>query len=785
MGGGVGTGLQQSATARNETASENHSQLRRCPVAENSELPFASSPSLRMLAGTAFGLAMAQGGISTAMAQSATDSSTGTAASTGTATSTGTSLGAATGTRTLPTLPVQGTNQGGGYQVTLPALDKLTAPLVDTPQSVVEVPKQLLDDEGVTTMRDALRNVPGVSLAAGEGGQQGDNLSIRGFNAQNDFYLDGMRDFGSYYRDPFNLQDIEILEGPSSILFGRGSSGGAINQVSKQPVLAPITTGSFSLGTDQLYRITADVNRAIPGLVGGAFRMNVMANTNGIAGRDNAANRRFGFAPEIALGLGTDTRFTLDFFHLQSYDTPDYGIPWLNGRPAQVAHSNFYGFADNDFFRTNVNIATAKLEHDFSDVFTVTNQFRYGDYRRDLRVTEPQILSQGIANNFSMKPLSNITVSRNLISLSSEETTIDDQVYGSYKSNWGFVKNALIGGFEIDRQTSNPTRYAWPSTTTSLLYPNSAAPFNISSSIRSVTTAVVNNLAPYAVDTVSLGKYVDLMGGWRWDVYDSRFTQTNPSYLRLTRNDELPSWRGAVIFKPTSNGSIYFDYGTSFDPSAESLSLSAATAVVAPEKETTYEVGTKWDVLNRKLSLTGALYQIRLDNARETDPNNPTLDILAGVYRVRGFQLTATGHLTDRWEVFGGYSYNDGVVISSVNANELGHAIPNAPKHTVSFFTSYHLPMPMGLHDLEVGGGVNFVSTRTASSTPVSGTNTIETAPGYVTAQVMAKYPINDKLNVQLNVTNISDTYYYDSLHPGHIILGAQRAAMITLNAKL
>ncbi len=213
----------------------------------------------------------------------------------------------------LPPVSVEAA-QGGqnGYQITLPSYGKLTQPLVSTPETVIEVPRQLLDDEGVTSMRDALRNVPGVSLAAGEGGQQGDNLSIRGFNAQDDFYLDDMRDFGSYYRDPFNLQSIEVIEGPASVLFGRGSSGGAINQVSKQPQLAPVTTGTLVFGTDGTKRITTDVNRAIEGVPGAAIRLNLMGNLNGTAGRDGARNRRFGFAPEIALGLGPATRATPD-----------------------------------------------------------------------------------------------------------------------------------------------------------------------------------------------------------------------------------------------------------------------------------------------------------------------------------------------------------------------------------------------------------------------------------------------------------------------------------------
>ena len=725
----------------------------------------SASPSVGMLAGTAFGLVLANAAFKPALAQTTPDDGA---------------------TRQLPAIPVNGTaGSTDGYQITNPSFDKLTAPLKDTPQSIVEIPKKLLDDENVITTRDALRNVPGVSLAAGEGGQQGDNLSIRGFNAQNDFYLDGMRDFGSYYRDPFNLDRIEVLEGPSSVLFGRGSSGGTINQVSKQPQLAPITQGTVTLGTDQLYRFTSDVNRAIDGVPGTAIRLNVMGNTNGVPGRDDAANRRFGFAPEVAFGLGTDTRLTLDYLHQQSYDTPDYGIPWLNGRPSPVKHDNFYGYAQDDFFRTNVNIVTAKLDHDFNDNLTVTNQLRYGNYTRDLRVTEPQELNQGIATNFvaANRPLSSVLVSRHDISLQSTEGTLDEQLYGTYRYGTGFVRNTLLAGVEVDRQTSTPTRYTIPTTTTPLL-----TPFSISlprgTTVSSITRSQVDNIAPFATDTISLGEHFDIMGGWRWDRYDSTFRQVRPTALNLRRDDDLPSWRGALVFKPTKNGSIYFDYGTSFDPSAESLSLTAATATVAPEKTTTYEIGTKWDVMGGRLSLAGSLYEIEKANARETDPTNPTADILAGDDRVRGFQLSVTGHITDRWEVFTGYSLNDGVVVSSPNPNEVNHAIPNAPKHTFSLFTEYKLPMPAPLNDLEIGGGINLVSSRTASSTPVSGTSIIERAPGYVIGQLMAKYPVNDRISLQANIQNVSDTYYYDSLHPGHIVLGSSRAALFTLAAK-
>jgi catecholate siderophore receptor len=185
---------------------------------------------------------------------------------------------------------------GGGYQTQTPSLGKLTRPLLETPQSINVVPKQLIQDQGGIAARDALRNVPGISLGAGEAGAQGDNLTLRGFTGRNDFFLDGMRDFGSYTRDPFDLESIEVLKGPASVLFGRGSTGGIINEVTKHAVLTPVTTGTVTLGTDGTKRFVTDVGRPIAGLNGSAIRLNLMGNLNGVAGRDDAQYRRFGIA---------------------------------------------------------------------------------------------------------------------------------------------------------------------------------------------------------------------------------------------------------------------------------------------------------------------------------------------------------------------------------------------------------------------------------------------------------------------------------------------------------
>ena len=686
----------------------------------------------------------------------------------------------------VPTVAVEGAAPGtraGAYQTSMPSLDKLTRPLLDTPQSISVIPRALIDDKGVTSLRDALRDVPGVSLAAGEGGQQGDNLSIRGFNAQNDFYLDGMRDFGSYTRDPYDIQAVEVLKGPASVLFGRGSTGGIINQVSKQAQLAPLTIGSLQFGTDGTRRITSDIDRPIAGLDHAAVRLNVMANDNGVAGRDVARNSRFGITPQIAFGLGTDTRLKLGYRHQQSYDIPDYGIPWLNGTPAPVARQNFYGFPNHDHFRTNVDIGTVRIEHDFNDSFTVASQTRYGSYRRDLRVTEPLITGYTASQDIvkASVPLTAIQVSRHVIALSSHETLFDHQDDATLHFSTAGLRHTVVAGIEVARQTSDPTRYLIAQPKTSLLYPDTSAPFNLATPVSSIAGLVANTYAAYVTDTVQIGSQVELIGGWRFDRYDSTFKQIVAPAVHVTRNDDVATYRAALVYKPIETASLYAAYGTSFNPSAEALSLSASTAAAAPEKSRNFEVGGKWDVLDRRLSLTTALYDLAKTNVRETNPADPTKSILAGNYRVLGFELGVTGHITDSLQVFAGYSYNDAEVVASPNPNELRHAPPNAPRHSFSVFAENRLPW----YQIEVGAGVNVVSSRTASSLPVAGSTVIERAPGYVIAQLFAKAPITDRLTAQVNITNISNEVYYDGLHPGHIIVGAGRIALFTLSAKL
>jgi catecholate siderophore receptor len=716
---------------------------------------------------------------------------------------------AASGPIALPTLSVEGAGNGD-YRADQPSLNKLTQPLRDTPQSITVVPLQVMQDQGVTTLRDALRNVPGISLAAGEFGAQGDNLTIRGFSARNDIYIDGMRDFGGYYRDPFYLEEVEVLEGPSSILFGRGSTGGVVNQNTKTPTLNPFISGTLSFGTDDTKRITADINQPLPEWGEGvAARLNLMATQSGVAGRPVTENNRFGFAPSLAFGLGTPTRINLSFLHQTEYDVPDYGLPYIFSAPkgatqgagvvAPVAQGNFYGFKHGDYLRTNVDIATAKIEHDFSDDLTIRDQVRYAHYVRSFRITEGQIFvppnqvsSTVPANTQWLVPpgtaLGSIFVSRNQLSGTGLETLIDNQTdITAHFTTFGLA-NTLVAGVEFTRETSDPTRNTTntPYSTTSLVSPNPDQTYNAITYYSTQTKTTAYSQAVYLVDTIDIAPQWQLMVGGRFDRFDAGYdsntfdtTHKQTAAIELGHIDRMPSWRTALVYKPAPNGTIYFDAGTSFNPSAESLSLSTANADLDPVKNTTFEVGTKWDVLNEKLSLSAALYQTEQTNLRETIPGS-TLQQLVGNGIAKGFTAEAAGHITDAWQIIAGYAYTFSQIEESP-IGDLGHRLANVPMHTANLFTTYTFPF-----GLEIGGGLNYVSGRYASSTPrvVGGVNFFSEIPGYITGNLMAKYPVNEHLTLQVNIDNLSDAYYYDLIHPSHVVPGAGRSALFTASVK-
>lgn len=677
---------------------------------------------------------------------------------------------------------------------------KYTELLRETPQTVNVVSQQVMQEQGANTLRDALRNVAGISLAAGEGGAQGDNLTIRGFTARNDIFLDGMRDFGSYYRDSFNYENVDVLQGPTSVTFGRGSTGGVVDQESKVPEARNFVSGTLQFGSDMTRRITADVNHQFG--KNAAFRLNAMGQDSQVSERDIAENRRAGIAPALTFGLGTPTRVTLSYLHQSEDDNPDYGIPWLFNGPAPVDRTNYYGFEHGNYLKTQVDVGTVKVEHEFGTSVTLRNQVRYGHYRRDVKITEARVIPTLPDGRLVTPdtPIDEINVTRNQIAVNSLETYLGDQLDLSFRFKTGGISHTLVMGVEDGRETSAPERFTFPTSLagtppgtvivpgTSLADPDETQLGAGTQFVSSIAHAISISFGTYAVDTMKFGRHVDVIAGMRWDRFDTDYTnlvftplnQAAPVPTVLSQVDEKPSYRAAVVFKPTNFGSIYFDYGTSFNPSAETLSLSAANfpggKQLEPESNRTFEVGTKWDLPSKKLSVNASVFRTEKLNAREPSQDNPLFNVLAGTQRVDGVQVAVTGRLTDRWQVLGSYAYLYGELVSSeAFPAAVGAQLANVPKNTFNLWTTYQLPWR-----LTAGAGAQFVDSRTASSAvPLDpATGLVKQIPSYWVFNAMASRPITEHISAQINLYNLANRYYFDQPHPAHIVPGAGFTAL-------
>ena len=653
------------------------------------------------------------------------------------------------------------------------ALPLLTQPLLDTPQTITIIPSDTIELQALNDLRDVLRNDPSVSPHADEDSGQSTNVQIRGFSARNDIYLDGQLDIGSYYRDPFWLQEVDVLTGPSSVLFGRGSTGGAINQVSRKPIAQLVTAGTLAFGTDGLRRLTTDINLPASDTV--AFRIQGMAHDSGIAGRSLVGTRRIGIAPSASIGMGTPTTLTVSFLHQSQWDRPDYGVPWLDfagsteSRPAAVPRRSYYGFR-SDYSDVTADIATATLRHQFGGGLVLRDQFRYGAYTRDFRATNPTVAGVIAAGT----PLSDVSVTRTMRGGHSTESLIENQVDLTARFDTAGIGHVLVVGGQAGWQTSTPTILSFSGVApTNLLHPDPDAPFAGTAKVKSAIRFSAQTAGAFVGDTMTLGKAWQLSGAARIDSFAAEYHSSAPTVSELHHTDVQPSWRAALIYKPVPRASLYILYGTSFDPSAENLSLSTGTAALDPETSHTIEGGAKWNPDDR-FQLSAAIFRTVMDNLREPSPEDPSFQILAGTARAQGVTVSAQGRISRRWLVLGGYTYLDTKILSSPNG-DAGAWLQNAPRHSLRLFTAYDVT-----DRIELGGGVRFNSSRVPASV-LDGNGYHESVPGYWAGSAMARYAVSRRAAIQVNVDNITNTRFYDGLDDNHVNIGAGRAARFSL----
>ncbi|MEK7954020.1 TonB-dependent receptor [Luteolibacter soli] len=712
---------------------------------------------------------------------------------------------------------------------------KMTQPLRDVAQTVTVIPKEVMKEQAASNLRDVLRNVPGISMQAGEGGggPAGDNLAIRGFAARSDIFVDGMRDTssGGYSRDPFVFEQVEVTKGPASANTGRGSTGGSINIVTKVPHLQNSYGATFSGGTDDYMRGTFDVNQEIPGLNGAAFRLNGMYHDQDIPGRDHVENERWGIAPSIAFGLGTDTRFTLSYMHMEQDNVPDYGVPWIprnsvvptqvtpnnplgtvttvnntglpSGAPPESLYSNYYGNLNRDYEDITTDLITGVFEHDFNENLKLRSTLRFGRNDRDSVTTAPRFVdgdtSAPIAN-FNSLALTQQFQSRDQV-----DTAVFGQTDIRYDFNTGTIEHNLVGGFEVGHEVSkllgraveNPNGTLAAAPVTNLLFPNNYLPYAGSIVYNGAFTQTVSDTAAlYLFDTIKFNDCWELSGGLRWDSYevdyDTRTADTTNNALVTTngvlsdlgRNDSNFSYRAALTYKPVREGSIYLGYGTSFNPSTEGLSYIASPGGTnntlnlfnaPPEENETIELGAKWEFFDQKLLLSSAIFRTEKTNARTTDPTDPTIVTLTGEQVVQGFEVGFAGSITDKWRVIGGYTFLDSEVKSSAVAAEVGSEVSNTPENSFSLWTVYDLPK-----NISVGVGAQYVGSRYNNNN----VDTRQQADGFTIFNAMASYAMNENVTFQLNVDNLFDEEYIDRVGGGHFVPGQGRSAVLsaTLN---
>ncbi|MHC8363984.1 TonB-dependent receptor [Pseudomonas sp. LS2P72] len=713
------------------------------------------------------------------------------------------------------------------YHVEKASSPKYTAPLVDTPRSITVIPQQVLKDTGALNMQDALRTVPGITFGAGEGGNpQGDRPFIRGFDAQGDTYLDGVRDTGSQSREIFAVESIEVSKGPNSAMGGRGAAGGSINLVSKKAHLGNSLDGGFTWGSDQTQRYTLDSNYQFTDTAAG--RLNLMSHESNVAGRDTVDYDRWGIAPSLAFGLGTDTRVNLDYYHLESNDTPDSGIPYsipVAGSTARTKSnpdkpddggdsSNFYGLDGRDFRKGRTDTATIAIEHDLSDALTVKNTLRHGSSMQDYILTQPDD-SKGNVNNGSVWRRANTRVSN------TETTTNQTDLFGDVYIA-GF-KNSFSTGIELSREESEKSSYnvntdttprttAPPASTnctpamigapsgyncTSLSNPNPNDPWNgaISRNYAGTDTKA-NTYALYVFDTLELSEQWLVNMGLRYDHFDTQYRTFDSAGATVVNKgvpakgkdtSEFVTGQFGVVYKPAENGSIYASYATSATPPGATLgegmdgnplggtvdrNKDVLKSDMEPETTKNYEIGTKWDLLNDRLSLTADIFRTEKENARvQVDT---TAYENAGKTRVQGIELSASGKITDKWQVFAGYAYMDSEQVDGGPLNRAtdGNELPNTPKNSASLWTTYQVTPK-----LTIGGGAFYVDDVFGS---VANTTMVDS---YVRYDAMAAYKLSKNVDLQLNVQNLTDETYYDKAFSTHFAnQAAGRTALLSTN---
>ncbi len=690
-----------------------------------------------------------------------------------------------------------------GFRAEQVAGPKALRSLQDTPRIITVLPQALLEEQGVSSLKDALRNLPGISLQAGEGNPPGgDQLKIRGFNARDDINVNGARDLGNYFRDPFYVDQLEVVKGPNSTFSGRGSAGGTINFVSKMPLLQDFGQVELSLGTAEQRRATLDVNRRLGDDL--AVRVNLMAHEADIPGRDIAEEQRYGLYAAATWGFKGDTRVTADLLHMRQDDLPDAGLPFDRDAPGSSSRgtgalppglrsANFYGHAD-DHKKVDVNLVGLTVEHHFGSGTLLRNQLRLSRVGNDSITSSPRIRNIPAASSgFEGAQVRGDTKPRD-----QTDEGVSNQTSLQFSLGTGAIRHDIVTGIEIGRYSyDNKRRPDAAGPMTDLYSPqprlHPATPYD--GTVYSFNT---EELAVYALDVVSLTPQWDLNLGLRWDRVTARASEagrenlaTPGSNLNLQRTDHVASGSIGLVFKPDPKLSLYAALGNAFEVSGNfdrnQVQLAGggsarvadpATFNIAPEQTQAFELGAKW-MAAADLTVNAAVFETRKNKARFPGQAGGDNSVLDARLRIRGFELLTAGSVTREWRLYSGYTWLDSRVLAAPSQPfAVGQELGGTPRHSFNLFTTYDIAPWLSL-----GGGLQHV-TRQFSSVQASATGTRKVMiPGYTVADLYATLRLSKQTSLRINAFNVDDRAYISQVAEGGAqgIPGRARQVVATL----
>ena len=741
-----------------------------------------SKPRLRTIVSqTAFGAGIAAGmvlGGDAALAQTTTDPAA-----------------APTPALTLPGVSVTGDRPGNTLRNET-GLGRLSGPIQSIPQTIQVIPQELLRQQNVTTLEQALRNVPGITSSVGEGngGVNGDQIRIRGFNAQNDLYVDGLRDFGTFRRDAFTFEEVQALLGPSGQTFGAGSAGGTVNVSSRVPRLGNFFNAEATAGMGPMFRATADANYQIGET--SALRLNLMGQNSTLSGRDMPSGERWGIAPSIAFGLGTNTTVTLEYLHYE-YDEPtDTGVPILTrpgttvGRPITefgVNRSTWYG-TPNDRDQSRLDRLTARVQHSPNDWLTLYNDTRTSFQERDFSYSiiscdtttcAPRFFNGGGVPQYSYggagSPYTSSTWGvQNVATAVARFTTGALRHEATLGVDGWYEDFERIGySYGADRTAFRGNLFS-PDNDTSYGYTRSTA---ATATRRAQTTAV----GVFASERLWLTPQLSVLGGLRWNRFQTDYQSFGPGVAptELNADNSFVDPRASIIWEPTQDYTFYVSYAqSSFAPGSNFTTqpgqASVANTLLEPEQNVIYEAGARGNFLDGRLGLSAAAYQITKNNATETDPLTGAVYTSGDQQRIQGIDLGATGRITPNWAINARYSYMSSETTRSATATNVGKEVQLVPEHSASLWTAYEFNQGQRAN-VTVGGGVTY-----ASSIFLNAGNTQE-VPETFSLDAFVSHRINDNLLVRVNGYNLTDQRNYTNVSSGRASLGTGRAVTFTL----